>query len=157
MVAEAEFISAEKKAQKAENDFFLLWDASLSKSNEGFYPNRPESTLGKRYYYIAIGNDFGYLSLITDAYSRKVVGFYLSKDLSAQGCIMAWKMALKNNPHRENLIHHSDRGLQYYSAGYMKLLGNICISMSENSDPLENAIAERMNGILKEELLEKLL
>ena len=68
---------------------------------------------------------------------------------------MALKMALKNNPDMENLIHHSDRGLQYYSSGYMKLLGNIRVSMSEKSDPLENAIAERLNGILKDELLEK--
>lgn len=59
--------------------------------------------------YLPVGNDFGYLSLITNAYSHKVVGFYLSQDLSAQGLIMALKMALKNNPQRENLIHHSDR------------------------------------------------
>lgn len=64
-------------------------------------------------------------------------------------------MALKNNPNREGLIHHSDRGLQYYSEHYLRLLGpRISISMSENSDPLENAVAERVNGILKDELLE---
>ncbi|MGH8500418.1 MAG: IS3 family transposase [Methylococcales bacterium] len=104
--------------------------------------------------YVRIGGGFGYLSLVTDAYSRKIVGFCLSRDLRAAGCIRALKMALKNNPNREGLIHHSDRGLQYQSAEYLRLLGpKARISMSENSDPLENAIAERVNGILKDELL----
>ena len=66
-------------------------------------------------------------------------------------------MALRDNPHREGLIHHSDRGLQYYSSGYVEVAKSkmFRISMTENSDPLENAIAERVNGILKQELLEK--
>lgn len=107
--------------------------------------------------YIHIGASFAYLSLITDAYSRKVVGFYLSEDLSARGCIAALKMALKNHPAIEKLIHHSDRGVQYCSSDYVALLEkrSIKISMTENGDPLENAIAERVNGILKEELLEE--
>lgn len=63
---------------------------------------------------------------------------------------------MRNNPDRDGLIHHSDRGLQYYSSAYMKVLGTrIRVSMTEKSDPLENAIAERVNGILKDELLEK--
>lgn len=63
-------------------------------------------------------------------------------------------MALRDNQERDGLIQHSDRGLQYYSSRYMKLIGKkIRISMSEKSDPLENAIAERVNGILKQELL----
>lgn len=106
--------------------------------------------------YVRVVGGFCYLSLITDAYSRKIVGFSLREDLTARGCIDALAMAMKNNPHRRNLIHHSDRGLQYYSSGYMKLLGpEVRISMSEKSDPLENAIAERVNGILKDELLQQ--
>lgn len=106
--------------------------------------------------YIRIGQGFGYLSLITDAYSRKIVGYHLKNDLSAKGPAAALRMALKGNPQRDALIHHSDRGLQYYSGQYRKLMGNkIRISMTEKSDPLENAIAERVNGILKQELLEK--
>ncbi len=79
------------------------------------------------------------------------------RDLTARGCVTALKTALANNRGHAGLIHHSDRGLQYYSTGYMNLLGTNCIrvSMSEKSDPLENAIAERVNGILKQELLEK--
>lgn len=106
--------------------------------------------------YVRVKEGFGYLSLITDAYSRKIVGYNLYRDLSARGCVAALRMALKNNPDRDSLIHHSDRGVQYYSAAYMKVLGpHTRISMTEKSDPLENAIAERVNGILKDELLEK--
>ena len=107
--------------------------------------------------YIHLAEAFAYLSLVTDAYSRKIVGFYLSTDLSAQGSLNALKMALTNNPNRAGLIHHSDRGVQYCSDEYVKLLQdkNIKISMTENGDPLENAIAERVNGILKQELLEE--
>jgi transposase InsO family protein len=104
--------------------------------------------------YIRIGERFGFLSLITDAYSRKIVGYKLFRDLSARGCVAALKMALRNNPSRKGLIHHSDRGMQYSSAEYVKLLSPALISMTENGDPLENAIAERVNGILKDELLE---
>jgi putative transposase len=106
--------------------------------------------------YVRVGEGFAYLSLITDAYSRKIVGYSLYRDLSARGCVAALRMALRGNREREGLIHHSDRGLQYSSAAYMKVLGRkIRISMTEKSDPLENAIAERVNGILKDELLEK--
>lgn len=106
--------------------------------------------------YIRVGEGFCYLSLITDAYSRKIVGWGLRRDLSAKGCVAALKMAKRDNPRARNLIHHSDRGLQYYSREYRKELGRgVLISMSEKSDPLENAIAERVNGILKQELLEE--
>jgi transposase InsO family protein len=106
--------------------------------------------------YVRVKEGFGYLSLITDAYSRKIVGHSLWRDLSTKGCAAALRMALRNNPQRDSLIHHSDRGLQYHSGAYKKLLGpDIRISMTEKSDPLENAIAERVNGILKDELLEK--
>jgi putative transposase len=106
--------------------------------------------------YIAIGKGFGYLSLITDACSRKIVGYHLSRDLSAKGCIAALKMALNNNKSIQNLIHHSDRGMQYCCNEYVQRLNNakVRISMTENGNPLENAMAERVNGILKQELLE---
>ena len=107
--------------------------------------------------YIHLADGFAYLSLITDAYSRKIVGFYLSKDLSARGPLAALKMALASNPLRDGLIHHSDRGVQYCCDEYVKLLGHheVKISMTERGDPLENALAERVNGILKQELLEE--
>ena len=98
-----------------------------------------------------------YISLVTDAYSRKIVGYHLAETLESIETIKAMQMALKQLPTvlAEPLIHHSDRGVQYCCDEYVKLLqdNNIRISMTENGDPLENAIAERMNGILKEEYL----
>jgi transposase InsO family protein len=107
--------------------------------------------------YITLADAFAYLSLITDAYSHKVVGFYLCETLEAKGCVEALKMAFKNNAGIQKLTHHSDRGVQYCCSDYVSLLEKkgIKISMTENGDPLENAIAERMNGILKDELLEE--
>jgi putative transposase len=97
-----------------------------------------------------------YLYLITDAYSQKIVGWNISLDLKADSALIALKMAITNNKDRlNNLIHHSDRGVQYCSAKYVDLLkrNNIAISMTNPGSPQENAIAERVNGILKEEWL----
>ncbi len=122
-----------------------------------FIPIAPNQLWVSDITYIHLPNSFGYLSLITDAYSRKIVGFYLSKDLTARGPLQALKMALRANTNITGLIHHSDRGVQYCCDAYVKLLKDkkIKISMTENGDPLENAIAERVNGILKSELLEE--
>ena len=124
---------------------------------KGFIPIAPNQLWVSDITYIHLSDDFAYLSLITDAYSHKIVGFYLSEDLSAKGPLKALKMALTGNPDCENLIHHSDRGVQYCCDEYVKLLQNniIKISMTENGDPLENPLAERVNGILKSELLEE--
>jgi putative transposase len=124
---------------------------------KGFIPIAPNQLWVSDITYIHLSNDFAYLSLITDAYSHKIVGFYLSEDLSAKGPLKALKMALTGNPDCENLIHHSDRGVQYCCDEYVKLLqdNTIKISMTENGDPLENPLAERVNGILKSELLEE--
>lgn len=107
---------------------------------------------------IVIGSGFGYLSLITDAFSRKIIGFHLSRDLKAEGCIEALNKALKElNIKSRKPIHHSDRGVQYCCFGYVEILKEkgIEISMTQNGDPKENALAERVNGILKVELLEE--
>lgn len=104
--------------------------------------------------YIRMTNDFAYLSLITDAYSRKIVGFSLRKDLSSEGCINALQMALAKRSYQSHqLIHHSDRGSQYCCKEYVGLLNEnkIAISMTQNGDPYENALAERVNGIIKTE------
>jgi len=102
-------------------------------------------------------NQFYYISFVTDAYTHKIVGYQVAKTLEAIESISALKMAIKGTDKKElaNLIHHSDRGVQYCSHGYVKLLQDnaIEISMTENGDPLENAIAERINGIIKNEYL----
>lgn len=106
--------------------------------------------------YITLNEGFAYLSLITDAYSRMIVGYHLHENLDAAGCMKALNMAVKNLPRGNTLIHHSDRGCQYCCTEYVDCLNNhnISISMTQNSDPRENAIAERVNGIIKQELLE---
>jgi len=106
--------------------------------------------------YVRKRNGFLYLSLITDAYSRKVVGYHIAESLQAANTLEALKMALRlNNKPLYNLIHHSDRGIQYCSYDYINLLKthHIRVSMTESGDPLENALAERMNGIIKNEYL----
>ena len=105
--------------------------------------------------YLRILEGFVYLSLITDAYSKKIVGFHLSHNLKAQGCLIALNKAIETLGANEGtLIHHSDRGIQYCCAPYVNKLqaSNILISMTQSGSPYENAVAERVNGILKNEL-----
>ena len=105
--------------------------------------------------YIALQESFCYLSLITDAYSKKIVGYNLEPTLETEGCIKALAMALntRSKAATHKLIHHSDRGIQYCSTAYVQLLlaSHVSVSMTEKSDPYENAVAERVNGILKDE------
>ncbi len=105
--------------------------------------------------YLRITDGFVYLSLITDAYSKKIVGFHLSQQLKAQGCIIALNKAIAALAvNKGTLIHHSDRGVQYCCEPYVSKLQQhtILISMTQSGSPYENAIAERVNGILKNEL-----
>lgn len=125
---------------------------------KGFIPTAPNQQWDCDITYIHLKSGFAYLSLVIDAYSHKIVGFYLSETLSAQGPIRALKMALAGNNNIVDLIHHSDRGVQYCCDDYITLLlkNGIKISMTESGDPRDNAIAERLNGILKTELLEEI-
>jgi len=104
--------------------------------------------------YIGNRRNPSYLSLITDAYSKKIVGHYVADNLNTESSLKALEKALKNNRSgTESLIHHSDRGLQYCSNEYQRILEkhHLKCSMTQNSDPYENAVAERINGILKQE------
>ena len=105
--------------------------------------------------YIKTDTGHQYLSLITDAYSKRIMGYQLLDNLTTQGPLNALESALKNRKYTHQLMHHSDRGLQYCSADYIKKLteNKVQISMTENGDPYENAVAERINGILKYEFL----
>jgi transposase InsO family protein len=109
--------------------------------------------------YINTKKGFAYLALITDAFSRKIVGYDVSNSLSREICIKALQMAFEKEGYQKNvntgLCHHSDRGSQYNSDDYVNLLKgyHVEISMTENGDPYENALAERMNGTLKVEWL----
>lgn len=105
--------------------------------------------------YLKTRRGFVYLFLITDAYSRNIVGWNISASLGVEGALKALKMALRQCRSTKNLIHHSDRGIQYCCKAYTSQLRSrdIRISMAAKGDCYENAMAERMNGILKEEYM----
>lgn len=115
--------------------------------------NRPNQVWVSDITYIRTIKGFCYLALITDMYSRKIIGYDLSDSLELSGCTRALKKALYQAKNTENVIHHSDRGIQYCSNVYTQILkkNNIKISMTEDNHCYENAIAERVNGILKDE------
>lgn len=121
-----------------------LKDQQLEKAHQGWVSDIT---------YIGNAGDFMYLFLITDAYSRKIVGWHLSRSLAIPGALEALKMALKQCPNTEGLIHHSDRGIQYCSNKYVEMLkkAKVVISMTEENHCYENSTAERVNGILKQE------
>lgn len=103
--------------------------------------------------YIKVFDSFCYLFLITDAYSRKVMGYNFSRRMTAKCCVAALEHALENRSYPErDLLHHSDRGSQYCAAEYIEVLNKnrMEISMTENGDPLENPLAERMNRTFKD-------
>lgn len=157
LLSERCLLVRKRKRNKPITTFSDHWMRKHPNLIEGFYPTAPNQLWVSDITYIVVGDGFVYLSLITDAYSRKIVGFYLSIDLAAEGCIRALDMALRSNPDLGKLIHHSDRGSQYCCSDYVGILNDnfIRISMTQNGDPKENAIAERVNGILKDELFEK--
>lgn len=103
--------------------------------------------------YIRKASGFSYLSIITDAYSHKIVGYKLHPTLQSDGAIDALLMASQEHKKTDKLIHHSDRGIQYCCGAYVQMIEHLGIqlSMTEKGDPYENAIAERVNGILKQE------
>jgi transposase InsO family protein len=105
--------------------------------------------------YLETREGFCYLSLLTDVYSRKIVGYHLSESLAVEGSLKALEMALKSIKNTNGLIHHSDRGVQYCCKAYTDRLteAKARISMTEESHVYENAMAERVNGILKTEFL----
>lgn len=117
-------------------------------------PNRPEELWVSDITYLRLNGKHAYLALITDAYSKKVVGYKVSTNMKASLSLDALKMALKNRKYpSRKLIHHSDRGFHYCWPEYVDTLQNneILISMTEKYDPYENALAERINRTLKYE------
>ena len=119
-------------------------------------PSRPNEIWVSDITYILLGDKFYYLFLITDAYSKKIVGWKLSDNLFTVNAVAALRMAIRQCGDTKGLIHHSDRGTQYCASKYIAVLKKhkIMPSMTEHGDPRENAIAERVNGILKKEFIE---
>ncbi|MCW2121250.1 transposase InsO family protein, partial [Flavobacterium sp. 7A] len=118
--------------------------------------NRPDQVWVSDITYIGKRDKPCYLSIVTDAYSKKIVGYYVANNMNTESSVIALKMAIQQRKDKEvPLIHHSDRGLQYCANAYQKILSKngILPSMTQNSDPYENAVAERINGILKQEFM----
>lgn len=118
-------------------------------------PIRPEQTLVADITYVTSKQGIHYLSLVTDAYSRQIMGYHLSENMPAAEVVKALKMAAKRRSYTHKAIHHSDRGLQYCASEYQEVLrlNNITPSMTDGHDCYQNALAERVNGILKNEFL----
>lgn len=124
-----------------------------------YTPTAPNQLWVSDITYIPTIDGFVYLFLITDAYSRKIIGYQVSETMEAVNAIVALNMAIAQLPADVmDVIHHSDRGGQYCSYQYVKILNknSFRISMTQSGDPLENAIAERVNGILKDEWLNEM-
>ena len=118
--------------------------------------NRPEQVWVSDITYIGKREKPCYLSIITDAYSKKIMGHYVADNLNTESSLKALTTAIKQRKNKDlPLIHHSDRGLQYCANDYQSILNKngILTSMTQNSDPYENAVAERINGILKQEFM----
>lgn len=121
---------------------------------KGYEAWRPEQIWSSDITYVATGKGFAFVSLVTDQYSKKIMGYHVHETLETAGPLKALRMALKNRRHPETLlIHHSDRGVQYCCREYTGLLERhgIQISMAAPGNPYENPVAERVNGILKTE------
>lgn len=154
----ANHLLVKKRKRKIQTTNSLHWLRKYPNLIRDFEPTGINQLWVSDITYWKLGDKHSYISFITDAYSRKIVGYNVAESLEAIESISSLQMALSalgaDKPLQ--LIHHSDRGVQYCSSGYVKLLQdyNIQISMTENGDPLENAIAERLNGIMKQEYLD---
>jgi len=150
--AQGMLIRRRKRIVKTTDSFH--WLHKYPNLVQGLTLTRPEELWVSDITYMRTGTGFSYLSLITDAYSRKIMGYALYPTLEVTGCIAALKMAENNRQYKVldlPLIHHSDRGIQYCSAKYVTLLNKagIDISMTQTGNPYDNALAERVNETIK--------
>ena len=146
-----------KRRSAIRTTFAYRWFNRYDNLIKGWSPTGPGQLWVSDITYIRMGSGFAYLSLITDAFSRKIVGHHVAKSLHAVNTLKALQMALRNETNlEEGIIHHSDRGTQYCAKEYVEILEEhrFKISMTQNSDPLDNSIAERVNGIIKQEFLD---
>ena len=123
---------------------------------KGFEPTMPNQLWVSDITYIRTAQGFQYLFLLTDAYSKRILGYRLASNMDSIHAVNALQDAIENSCQLpDGLIHHSDRGLQYCSHSYVNTLKHhqMAISMTESGDPLDNAVAERVNGILKDEYI----
>jgi transposase InsO family protein len=156
----ANYMLVRKRKRRVQTTQSFHWLRKYPNLIKDFVPTSPNQLWVSDITYWKIDNGFVYISLITDAYSHKIVGYHVAETLESIETIQALRMALsgliREPESHSQLVHHSDRGIQYCSAEYVNLLKDhkILISMTENGDPLENPVAERVNGIIKEEYLQ---
>ena len=146
----------QQRVRRVRTTYSDHWMRKYPNIINGLKPSRPNQIWAADITYVRTENGWVYLHLVTDAYSKMIVGWCVGDSLESKYTVSALKMALKDNKGKlKGLIHHSDRGCQYCSEKYVKLLqdNGILISMCETGDPKENAVAERVNGILKMEWL----
>ena len=130
------------------------WMRTYADGSKQITLKQPEQLWVSDITYLSTRTETLYLHLVSDAYSKQIMGYKLSKDLKAESTLKALQMALSRRVYQDRtIVHHSDRGLQYCSRIYInELLKNKCqISMTQDGSPYENAVAERINGILKDE------
>jgi putative transposase len=148
-------IKADKKKRYTVTTNSKHWMRKYPNLIKGLVISRPEQLWVADITYLDTAEEGNiYLHLVTDAYSKQIMGYELCNNMEATSTLKAVKMAVKNRAYQNlPLIHHSDRGLQYCSKLYTNYLAenNISISMTENGSPYDNAVAERINGILKDE------
>jgi len=154
----SEGLLVRKRRRNVRTTFSNHWLRKYPNLARGFVPSAPNQLWVSDITYWKTEWFTVYVTLVTDAYSHRIVGYQLAQTLEAVECSKALRMALSSlgSGRPERLVHHSDRGLQYCSREYTGLLKEygIQISMTESGDHLENAVAERVNGILKDEYLE---
>ena len=158
-VLSANHLLVRKRKRRIQTTNSYHWLRKYPNLIRDFVPKAPNQLWVSDITYWKIGTgEHLYISFITDAFSHQIVGYHVAETLETIECIQALQMALSGLGAESHLslTHHSDRGIQYCSGAYVKLLQNngIKISMTENGDPLENAVAERINGIIKDEYLE---
>jgi putative transposase len=133
------------------------WMKQYQNLAKGFKVTAPEQLWVSDITYISTSEGFSYLSLITDAFSRKIVGYKISDNMETAMCVEALQMAISKRltPKEHKIIHHSDRGLQYCSKLYWRKCnaGGLIMSTTQDGNPYDNALAERMNRTIKEEFL----
>lgn len=142
------------KKRYVQTTFSKHWMRKYPNIYKDYLLTGPEQVWVSDITYLKTNKGNSYLTLITDAYSRKIVGYNVSESMSADECVKALRMAIKSRIYPDNIIiHHSDRGLQYCSKEYVETANKakLRMSMTETSSPYDNALAERMNRTLKEE------
>lgn len=160
LLAEENMLIKKKKRKASITTNSKHWFRKYPNLIRGMQIIRPNQLWVSDITYFPVEQGFFYISLVTDAYSHRIMGYAIADNLEAINSLLALEIALKQITKGEGkwLIHHSDRGIQYCCTSYTRLLKkhDIQISMTEQGDPLENAIAERINRTIKEEFLEHL-